>query len=61
MSLEINEELGLTIFFTAVVLVCGACALGGCHMCEKTKREAVKAGLVQKNEPSGTMQVWTKP
>lgn len=56
-----NEEAGLTVFFTTLLLVVGIISLGGCHIVEGTKRQAIKAGLVQKNEPSGTMQVWTKP
>lgn len=58
-----DEDLAFLIMICTVIVLIALCCLGGCHETELTKREAMKAGMVQKQEYSGssTTTVWTKP
>lgn len=60
MKLEMDDNtfyLSLALIAAFVLL---AASLGGCHLCEQTKQEAIKAGLIEvPNEGTGTH--WTKP
>lgn len=56
-----DESTGISICLITLMLVAGLCGMGGCYISEKTKWKAIEAGLVEKEEPSITSKVWTKP
>ena len=61
MKIEICECSAWSFTVTAIVLGIIAGGLIGCDMCERTNREAIKAGLEQK-QVLGTQQIiWSKP
>lgn len=52
------------VAITAVCALCAAAAVSACYGCqqiEQTKREAMKAGLIQQLPPGGYKPLWTKP
>lgn len=61
MKIEMDEQSGIVTMVVMVILVAGICILGGCYQCEQTTREAIKAGLVQKQQTVAGMPVWSKP
>lgn len=60
MRIEISEEVGWTVVLCVLFIAATAAGLGGCHICQTTEREAIKAGLVQ-TQDSGTILHWSKP
>lgn len=60
-----NEEMHQNLCVASTIMVIVICAtisgLTGCRIVEGTKREAIKAGLVQKSEPGQALPVWGKP
>lgn len=60
MRIEMNEESAWASVCISAMLISSIGALGGCHIVESTKREAIKAGLVQKSEPGQAYPVWGK-
>jgi hypothetical protein len=56
-----KEELTLVGVILLIVLLICLLAFGGCHDTEVTEREAIKAGLVQKQNVGSTGSHWTKP
>lgn len=48
-----------TIIITAILGV-ALVASHGCYQYEETKREAMKAGLIQKQNPGSMEVIWTR-
>ncbi len=60
MKVELDDNTTYALW-VAIICICLTCAgLGGCHMQETTKREAIKAGLVEVNDFSQSVH-WGKP
>ena len=54
-----KEVTALTIVISVVLICATAIASHGCYQVEATKKEAIKAGLVE--ELVGGSRIWTKP
>lgn len=65
MNTNMNEEMHDNLCVAGTIMVIAICAtitgLTGCRIVEGTKREAIKAGLVQKSVPGQLHPVWGKP
>lgn len=58
---EMNEDTKFCLMVIVTVAIVMAAALGGCHEVYSIEREAIKAGLVQKQGVGTTVPYWTKP
>jgi hypothetical protein len=60
-----NDDTCTLVGFAITVIAVMCCIMVGCHETEATKRaevrEAMKAGLVQKQEVNSTVTVWARP
>jgi hypothetical protein len=58
-----NEDTKTCLTIIVAIAIVMAAALGGCHEVYsiELEREAIKAGLVQKQGVGTTMPYWTKP
>ena len=55
-----DEELKVFTIITVTAIVFGAaCGMYGCQQVEKTRQEAIKAGLVEESAEGGN--IWTRP
>lgn len=61
MRIEINENAGWTLVAIAAITAICVGSLVGCNQYEQTRREAIKAGLVEQNGTSSQHTIWTKP
>lgn len=60
MKIEMDDNSTITAVVLIAVIGILAGSLGGCHITNKTDREAIKAGLVQEPVPGQYLQ-WKKP
>lgn len=60
MKIELNEPAAIGLTISIVVLVIACLTMGVCYQSELTRREAIKAGLVQKNDTTSTTR-WDRP
>lgn len=60
MKIEMDNNTASALMCAFAVAAIVAISLGGCHFCEKTKQEAVKAGL-QQVQDKGQSFHWEKP
>lgn len=58
---KMQETTSLTVIITAAIAAIALSASYGCHQVEQTKRDAIKAGLVEKQNPGTPIPLWTKP
>lgn len=56
-----SEDKRITTIITTLIVFSAAVILNGCHEYEKTRREAIKAGLVESQLGGSTGTHWTKP
>lgn len=61
MKIEMDDNSSLAMTVCVIVLVIGLAALGDCRICEETRRQAIKAGLVQKPTANTQGVHWEKP
>lgn len=61
MKIEMCEDSRIAIVLTCLIVLASVVILGGCHEYETTKREAIKAGLVESQLGGTTQTHWTKP
>jgi hypothetical protein len=50
-----------TTLICMAILGAVSLAMFGCHEQEETKREAMRAGLIQKQNPGSYHVIWDKP
>lgn len=61
MDINVNDETSFTVIMTALITAAMILACYGCSQQEQTKREAIKAGLVEESLPGQQRMGWTKP
>jgi hypothetical protein len=61
MKIEMDEQTSWTVSICLIALILATAALGGCNLCEKTKQDAIKAGLVEKPNIGSDGTHWDKP
>lgn len=60
-KIDICDNTGVSLTLTVLFICATTISLGGCHMMEETQRQAIKSGLVQKQQQAPGVVVWTKP
>jgi hypothetical protein len=60
-KIDICENTSLTTIICTLIVCVLAAAIGGCHITENTQRQAIKAGLVQKQSMGTAGVYWAKP
>lgn len=61
MKIEMDDNSSIVTTVSTFVVVVVLAILAGCHMTEETNRQAIKAGLVQKQQLTPGQPVWSKP
>lgn len=56
-----NKDTKYCITIIVIILLILLACFAVCHETESTKREAIKAGLVEKEQRDSTATIWTKP
>ena len=60
MKIEMCDNSSITIGILGGLLILACLGIAGCHECETTQREAMKAGLQQVNDTAVSTH-WAKP
>jgi hypothetical protein len=61
MKIEMDDNSSVAATVIAIAIIIALSCLGGCKICEQTKRDAINAGLVEKPQPSTCGTMWAKP
>lgn len=61
MKIEMCQDSALCVGWVTTALVLLLAALGGCHLENQVKHEAIKAGLVEKQNVGSCGTHWDKP
>ena len=61
MKIEMDENSSVAMTVCVICIVIGLVCIGGCKICEQTNQDAIKAGLVQKQNLTPGQAVWSKP
>ena len=60
MKLELNEEASTASCIITAFLAIACIAMFGCHKCESTTQEAIRAGLQQHQAQGSISTFWAK-
>jgi len=58
---KMQENTAITVTISAIVAAIAFAVSYGCQQVEQTKRDAIKAGLVERILPGSSSPVWAKP
>lgn len=56
-----EEQTSITFIACTLILCAFSCITSGCYMSEKTRQEAIKAGLHEQSVPGQSMRAWVRP
>jgi hypothetical protein len=60
MKLELNEEASVASCVITAILALACISMFGCHQCENTTQEAIRAGLQQHQAQGSLSTFWAK-